>query len=148
MPALLLRLSALALAGCSSSHDVGNACEANEDCELGTCYLGPGGGYCTTACDTEGDTAGCPEDTVCKPIQGGARRCLLVCGSASSCDGADCEDGHCPEGSSCTSVGNTDLRGCEPNPNQGSFGATAPSARRRSSCSSRSRSEARRSSSA
>lgn len=104
-------------AGCNSGSGVGNSCAVDEDCETGTCYLGPGGGYCTSPCSTEGDISECPEDTVCKPIQGGARRCLLVCGSTSSCDGTSCAEDFCPSGSSCTSVGNTDLRACEPDPN-------------------------------
>ena len=97
---------------------VGNACESDEDCETNECYIGPGGGYCTSECVTEGEIDGCPDDTVCKPIQGGARRCLLICGSASACDGdPECQDEYCPDGSSCVSVGNTDALACEPDPN-------------------------------
>ena len=101
----------------SNPSGVGNHCEKNEDCKAGECYLGPGGGYCTTACMNEGSTSECPADTICKPIQGGARRCLLVCGSQSSCGDATCSADFCPSGSSCVSVGNTTARGCEPNPN-------------------------------
>jgi hypothetical protein len=113
---LFAALLLLGLGACSSGNDVGNSCDVDEDCRTGTCYVGPGGGYCTTPCETEGDTAACPTDTVCKPIQGGARRCLLVCGSQSSCGHSSCPDGHCPSGSSCVSVGNTQLRACEPSP--------------------------------
>lgn len=96
---------------------IGNACDADDDCETGECYLGPGGGYCTTDCSNEGSVDECPEDTVCKPIQGGARRCLLICGSESACDGHDdCDVEHCPDGSSCVDVGGTDHLGCEPDP--------------------------------
>lgn len=103
--------------GTDNPAGVGNACAKNEDCATSNCYLGPGGGYCTTTCSDEGSTAQCPVDTVCKPIQGGARRCLLVCGSASACDGrSDCASAFCPSGSSCTSVSNTQARVCEPNP--------------------------------
>jgi hypothetical protein len=109
---------------CGDDHDgsdhpdgIGNDCEHDDDCETGECYLGPGGGYCTTECDHEGSVDECPEDTVCKPIQGGARRCLLICGSTSACDGHDdCEAEHCPDGSSCVNVSNTDHLGCEPDP--------------------------------
>jgi len=119
-PALAVTLS---WTGCGDEHDeghpdgIGNYCEHDEDCETSECYLGPGGGYCTTECQDEGSVDQCPDDTVCKPIQGGARRCLLVCGSESACDGhTDCDDTHCPDGSSCVDIGGTDLRGCEPNP--------------------------------
>ncbi|MFB6375785.1 MAG: hypothetical protein ABEN55_22340, partial [Bradymonadaceae bacterium] len=96
---------------------VGNACESDEDCETGNCYQGPGGGYCTTECSGEGNRDECPVDTVCKPIQGGSARCLLVCGSTSACDDTgDCGDAECPSGSSCVTVSNTDRRACEPKP--------------------------------
>ena len=36
---------------------VGNKCEGDDDSETGTCYLGPGGGYCTSLCTDEGDTS-------------------------------------------------------------------------------------------
>ena len=120
----------LALVACGGSDDgvrvggpanpsgVGNRCERDADCANGTCYLGPGGGYCTTPCSDEGSEAQCPLDTVCKPIQGGPRRCLLICGSASSCpDGREgCGDDFCPSGSSCVSVSETSARACEPEP--------------------------------
>lgn len=107
--------------GCSddSGHPqgIGNACAEDADCATGTCYLGPGGGYCTSVCKNEGSTAECPVDTVCKPIQGGARRCLLVCGSDHYCPaGFDCDPSWCPDGSSCVTVSDTTLKGCEPDP--------------------------------
>lgn len=96
---------------------VGSACAKNEDCPTNNCYLGPGGGYCTTTCSDEGSTSQCPIDTVCKPIQGGARRCLLICGSKTSCPReGDCPKEFCPGGSSCTSVSGTDAKACEPDP--------------------------------
>ena len=96
---------------------VGNTCEEDDDCETGDCYIGPDGGYCTAPCGGEGETADCPADTVCKPIQGGPARCLLVCGSESACDDrGGCDDDECPAGSGCVDVSDTDLRACEPNP--------------------------------
>jgi hypothetical protein len=96
---------------------VGNACVADADCDTDECYIGPGGGYCTTECENEGSTSECPVDTVCKPIQGGARRCLLICGSATSCGGADdCAPAFCPGGSSCVSISNSQFSACEPDP--------------------------------
>ena len=96
---------------------IGNYCEADEDCETGECYLGPGGGYCTTECEDEGSVDQCPADTVCKPIQGGPARCLLICGSESACDGVeDCDLEYCPDGSGCVTVSETDHLACEPNP--------------------------------
>jgi hypothetical protein len=95
---------------------VGNHCARDADCPTGTCYLGPGGGYCTVPCSDEGDTAACPVDTVCKPIQGGPARCLLICGSSSTCGETSCGDGYCPTGSSCVSVSDTSARACEPLP--------------------------------
>ena len=95
---------------------VGNRCDDNEDCSTKNCYLGPGGGYCTTPCMTEGATNECPKDTICKPIQGGARRCLLVCGSDSTCGKDECAENFCPRGSACVSVSNASLRACEPQP--------------------------------
>lgn len=103
--------------GSGNPAGVGNYCEVDEDCQTGECYLGPGGGYCTSPCTVEGDTSECPPDTVCKPIQGGARRCLLICGSDSSCQGMDdCPVDWCPEGSSCVTVSDTDHMACEPDP--------------------------------
>jgi len=65
----------------------------------------------------EGDSASCPVDTVCKPIQGGPRRCLLICGSDTSCgELADCGASFCPSGSSCVEVGDTVHQACEPEP--------------------------------
>lgn len=103
--------------GTGHADGIGNYCESDADCETGECYIGPGGGYCTTECANEGSVDECPEDTVCKPIQGGARRCLLICGSESACDGHDdCDVEHCPDGSSCVNVSNTDHLACEPDP--------------------------------
>ena len=96
---------------------IGNACTKNADCPTNNCYIGPAGGYCTATCQDEGNTAQCPVDTVCKPIQGGARRCLLVCGSKHYCpEGVQCEGEWCPAGSSCTDISNSTLKGCEPKP--------------------------------
>jgi hypothetical protein len=103
-------------AGSGNPAGVGSRCGRNEDCKTNNCYLGNGGGYCTTTCSNEGSTGECPVDTVCKPIQGGARRCLLVCGSATSCGQTTCPDAFCPTKSSCVSVSNTSLRACEPDP--------------------------------
>ena len=95
---------------------IGNYCEGDDQCETNLCYIGPGGGYCTSPCAAEGSVEGCPADTVCKPIQGGDRRCLLVCGSESACDGSGCPVDFCPTGSSCVEVSGSDLRACEPDP--------------------------------
>ena len=96
---------------------IGNDCASDDDCETGECYLGPGGGYCTTECVNEGSTDQCPADTVCKPIQGGPARCLLICGSATACDvDMDCADDYCPDGSSCVNVSQTEHLACEPDP--------------------------------
>lgn len=124
MPHHLLAL-ALALVACSDSSSgappgnaagVGNVCRSNADCPTNDCYLGPWGGYCTAPCTQEGETAGCPVDTVCKPIQGRTHKCLLVCGSQTSCGRDTCPDDFCPTGSSCVSIGGSSLRACEPNP--------------------------------
>jgi hypothetical protein len=95
---------------------VGNHCLRDDDCPTKLCYLGPGGGYCTSPCEVEGDTAACPQDTICKPIQGGARRCLLICGSDSTCSKDGCPTDFCPAGSACTSVSNANAKACEPSP--------------------------------
>jgi hypothetical protein len=103
--------------GPGNASGVGNRCAVDADCQTGTCYVGPGGGYCTSPCSSEGDVSACPFDTVCKPIQGGARRCLLICGSDSSCgDRNDCPSTYCPSGSSCVGVDNTEHQACEPDP--------------------------------
>lgn len=117
--ALLLGLAFTGCGGGSGGQPdgVGNTCAEDADCVTGTCYLGPGGGYCTTECENEGSTEECPVDTICKPIQGGPARCLLVCGSETSCDGdADCADDFCPVGSSCVNVSDSEFDGCEPDP--------------------------------
>jgi len=102
--------------GDDDSSGVGNFCESDDDCETDNCFLGPGGGYCTAPCQGEGSVDDCPEDTVCKPIQGGPARCLLICGSDSACADGDCEDDECPSGSGCVSVDGTEARACEPDP--------------------------------
>ena len=102
--------------GTGNPDGVSNSCGEDADCETGECYIGRGGGYCTTVCMDEGSTEQCPLDTVCKPIQGGARRCLLVCGSDSACDFTDCETDYCPSGSSCVSIDGTTHQACEPSP--------------------------------
>ena len=121
----VLLLAALSVpAACGDDDDdgrlhrqgVGNYCERDADCPTGTCYIGPGGGYCTAPCSGEGSIDGCPVDTVCKPIQGGPERCLLICGSASTCDETSCPQAFCPSGSSCVSVSNTTHQACEPEP--------------------------------
>lgn len=112
---LVMAALCLGVTACSGT-GVGNRCNVDDDCETGTCYVGPGGGYCTTPCENEGSTAECPQDTVCKPIQGGPRRCLLICGSESACRDGACEESTCPDGSSCVAIGNTEVRACEPNP--------------------------------
>ena len=104
-------------AGSGNPAGVGNHCEVDADCATGVCYVGPGGGYCTSVCSAEGDLSACPPDTVCKPIQGGPMRCLLICGSASSCYGMDeCPTEYCPSGSSCVAVSGSTYRACEPEP--------------------------------
>lgn len=100
--------------------EVGSRCETDEDCETGNCYTGSEIGYCTTECSEEGELEACPADTVCKPIQGMAPRCLLICGSETACADIEddtCEDDWCPGSSSCVSVSNTDASACEPDPN-------------------------------
>ena len=124
--ALIVVFPLASLLGCGDDDDdggaghpqgVGNYCERDADCPTGECYLGPGGGYCTAECEDEGDTSACPADTVCKPIQGGPARCLLICGSDTSCADLDrCDDQYCPNGSSCVDISNSDFAGCEPNP--------------------------------
>jgi len=119
---IAIALLSLGLTACGdddggNSSGVGNVCSEDDDCETGTCYLGPGGGYCTSPCSGEGTVDACPEDTVCKPIQGGPERCLLVCGSESACNDGNCPDDFCPDGSSCVDIADTDLRACEPDPN-------------------------------
>ena len=122
---LLLTLAS-ALAGCEDDDDddrlnpsgVGNRCARDADCETGGCFVRDGFGYCTKACNREGDTTECPLDSVCKPIQGGERRCLLICGSDTACGLLDrCERESCPAGSSCVGVANTTELACEPKPN-------------------------------
>lgn len=113
---LVLLLSTVTCGSDRHPQGVGNYCEKNADCPTNLCYLGPGGGYCTSPCETEGDTSACPVDTVCKPIQGGPRRCLLVCGSDSTCDKDTCPTDFCPGGSSCVAVSNTSAKACEPAP--------------------------------
>ena len=123
----LIVVCPFALSSCDDDDDgdgdgnpsgVGNSCETDDDCETEDCYLGPGGGYCTSPCTTEGDTSECPPDTVCKPIQGGQASCLLICGSETACEGVDdCDSEWCPDGSSCVDIDNTEHMACEPNPN-------------------------------
>ena len=118
---LTFTLTAGLAVGCggdgSNPAGVGNACETDDDCETDNCYQGPGGGYCTAECSNEGAVENCPDDTICKPIQGGPARCLLICGSESACDGSgDCPDAECPDGSSCVDISDSDQRACEPDP--------------------------------
>ena len=91
-----------ALAACAPS-DTSAACDEDADCESGECYTDSDPGYCTAECETEGSTEECPTDTVCKRIEGGPARCILICET----------DDQCPENSDCNSV-NGDIDGCEP----------------------------------
>jgi hypothetical protein len=100
----------------AGSSDVGARCERDTDCRTGLCYVTRAGGYCTAACEAEGDTAACPRSSVCKPIQGGFIRCLLICGTTAACEGTDCPMDFCPTGSSCAPVANSMLKACEPSP--------------------------------
>jgi hypothetical protein len=95
---------------------MGNHCNSDSDCASSSCYLGPGGGYCTAPCEMEGRRRGCPPETVCKATQGGALRCLLVCGSDSSCGHDQCAADFCPMGSACVPVANATVKACEPQP--------------------------------
>ena len=84
--------------------DTAGACEADEDCESGLCYTESDPGYCTAECETEGETAACPDATVCKRIEGSVARCLLVCE----------DDAECPANSDCNNVPDSGLSACEP----------------------------------
>lgn len=101
MATLLLAL--LVTASCGP-RDVAGSCFYDEDCATGTCYTESEPGYCTAVCETEGSTSECPADTVCKRIEGGDPRCILVC--------EDDED--CPTNSDCNNVPDADVNGCEP----------------------------------
>lgn len=122
--ACVVLVVASAFAGCDDDGDdrsnpsgVGNRCASDEDCETGTCFIRGDFGYCTKPCTVEGDTSECPPDSICKPIQGGERRCLLICGSETACGPLErCDRDYCPEGSSCGSVASTSLLACEPTP--------------------------------
>ena len=95
----------VALAGCRASEDIGNSCDDDDDCSFGECFTDSDPGYCTALCETEGSTSECPEDTVCKNIQGGPSRCILSC----------TEDQACPSNSECNDVPSSDgEKGCEP----------------------------------
>lgn len=102
----LRHLFLLAAVSCGGGpQDVASSCETDADCASGVCYTGSDPGYCTAECETEGSTAECPPDTVCKRIEGGPARCLLVCD----------DDGDCPTNSECNDVPDSDgLKGCEP----------------------------------
>lgn len=100
----LLLLLVMACGG-PDSEDVGSSCDDDDDCAFGECYTESEPGYCTAECESEGSTDECPEDTVCKKIEGGPARCLLICE----------DDDHCPDNSECNDVPDSDgLRGCEP----------------------------------
>lgn len=94
---------------------VGAPCASDQECPTNLCHV-RGPGYCTAACLAEGDTAGCPADSVCKPIQGDALRCLIICGHPSICGAPECPADACPSGSNCVVVGTGGLRACEPTP--------------------------------
>ena len=104
LPIWLIPLAALACGGGGGPHDVAGACADDDDCAFGECYTASDPGYCTAECENEGSTSECPEDTVCKRIEGGDPRCLLVCE----------DDGDCPDNSDCNPISESDLKGCEP----------------------------------
>src|SRR5687767_14470346 len=81
-----------------ASEDVGNACDDDDDCSFGECFTDSDPGYCTALCETEGSVSECPENTVCKNIQGGPSRCILSC----------TEDQACPSNSECNDVPSSD----------------------------------------
>jgi len=95
---------------------IGAPCSEDVHCATGLCHVGKGPGYCTAACQVEGDTASCPPSSVCKPIQGLHTRCLILCGQATTCGTGGCAADACPAGSSCVAVGGSRLVACEPNP--------------------------------
>lgn len=102
---MLLLSSLMALAACRASEDVGNACDDDDDCVFGECFTDSDPGYCTAECENEGSTSECPDDTVCKRIQGGPARCILICE----------DDGGCPSNSECNDVPDSDgTQACEP----------------------------------
>lgn len=102
LPLAVLLLSLVSCSGGSSG--VGNRCQDDSECETGLCYGAAAGGYCTTPCGLEGETAGCPDETVCKPIHGGPARCLLICEDSAQC----------PPASNCAPVSNSEFSACEP----------------------------------
>lgn len=99
--ALLLVLLACAACG---AHDVAASCGDDDECETGLCYTESEPGYCTAECGDEGSTDECPVDTVCKRIEGGPARCLLICEV----------NEECPPNSDCNNVSDSDFRACEP----------------------------------
>lgn len=101
---LFAALFALPLLACGGSDGtVGESCENDAVCEAGlTCRQDFPGTFCAQSCSAEGQSASCPEGTVC--IQEFTDDFMCSPGCAS--------DGDCREGYACTAVAGQDSGAC------------------------------------
>lgn len=100
---LSVALFALQLCACGKSGTAGESCEDDDVCEAGlTCRKNFPGTFCAQSCAGEGDTASCPQDTVCAPQFTDELACSPTCES----------DDDCREGYVCTAVAGGQSKAC------------------------------------
>lgn len=104
--ALLFAISLAGMVGLAAgcADDVAGTCDSDSDCSTDLCYTQSDPGYCTSECEDEGSRNQCPDDTVCKRVEGGDPLCILICDS----------DDDCPDNSDCNQVSDADVKACEP----------------------------------
>ncbi|NMO17885.1 hypothetical protein HPC49_30965 [Pyxidicoccus fallax] len=82
---------------------VAESCKDDVVCEAGlACYQNYPGTFCAQSCSEEGDTANCPQGTVCTAQLGEERLCSLTC--------EDTDD--CREGYVCVAVADGQAKAC------------------------------------
>lgn len=102
---------------------VGSSCDANDDCNSGTCLTSFPGGYCTSPCGTQFQD--CEPGSACYAVGEGSASCLLLCQNSDECRAGyrclevasgdsgkilgycvpRCDTAGCPEGQSCDAGG-------------------------------------------
>lgn len=100
-------LAVFPLLACGSDPKVGDKCEGDAEASCGsdtglTCQKDFPGTFCTQSCTVEGDTAGCPEDSICARQFSDRLLCSPICSNQDDCR----------ESYSCNGVSNTNVKAC------------------------------------
>lgn len=101
---LSVALFVLPLFACGNDGTVGESCEDDEVCEAGlSCRRSYPGTFCAQTCTAAGDTASCPQGTVCAQQLDEELVCSLTCES----------DDDCREGYACLAVAGGQATACQ-----------------------------------